>query len=168
MSFGEGTSIGASRKFGLSGALRFLYGPSSESDCAMRIVFPVTQLAIGASGTSQRRQPLFSVIDDRNDDPRDLFDRTLDRLEQHVRLRRAIRWARHPARRRGRLPLGILCVIGGLFWFLPVIGLWMLPIGLVLIAHDVPRLRAPVARLMCWIEGRCIALRQRWPSRRPY
>jgi hypothetical protein len=107
------------------------------------------------------------VIDDRNDDTRDLFDRTLDRLEQQVRLRRVIRWARHPARRGGRLPLGILCVIGGLFWFLPVIGIWMLPIGLVLIAQDVPRLRGPVARFVCWIEGRCIALRRRWPSRRP-
>jgi len=105
------------------------------------------------------------VIDDRNDDTRDLFDRTLDRLERRARLRRIIRWSRDPATRRQRLPLGILCVIGGLFWFLPVVGLWLLPIGLVLIAHDVPRLRHPVARFMIWIEARCIGLRQRWPSR---
>jgi len=119
------------------------------------------------TGTSLLQQRLVSVIDDRTD-KRDLFDRTLDRLEQQVRLRRVIRWARHPARRRHRLPLGILCVIGGLFWFLPIIGLWMLPIGLVLIAHDVPRLRDPVARLMCWIEGKCSAVRQRYARRRPY
>jgi hypothetical protein len=105
------------------------------------------------------------VIDDRNDDRRDLFDRTLDRLERQVRLRGLIRWARHPARRRGRLPVGILCVIGGLFWFLPVIGIWLLPLGLVLIAYDVPRLRHPVARMMIWLESRCIALRARWPRR---
>jgi hypothetical protein len=107
---------------------------------------------------------LISVIDDRND-TRDLFDRTLDRLERSARLRRAIRWARDPAKRRHRLPLGILCLIGGLFWFLPVVGLWLLPVGLVLIAHDVPRLRRPVARLMLWIEARCVALRERWPGR---
>jgi hypothetical protein len=122
-------------------------------------------LAIDATGTSRRQQRLISVIDDRNDDPRDLFDRTLDRLEQRARLSGPIRWARDPAKRRHRLPLGILCLIGGLFWFLPVVGIWLLPIGLVLIAHDVPRLRHPVARLMCWIEGKCLALRERWPSR---
>lgn len=100
------------------------------------------------------------MIDDRNDDTRDLFDRTLDRLEQQARLGGAIRWCRHPARRRHRLPLGILCLIGGLFWFLPVVGIWLLPVGLVLIAHDVPRLRNPVARCMLWLEARWLALRR--------
>jgi hypothetical protein len=116
-------------------------------------------------GTSREPERLVNVIDDRNDDTRDLFDRTLDRLERRARLSRAIRWARDPAKRHHRIPLGILCVIGGLFWFLPVVGLWLLPVGLVLIAHDVPRLRQPVARFMIWIEARCLAVRQRWPSR---
>lgn len=93
-----------------------------------------------------------------HEDTQDLFERTLDRLEQRVRLQRIIRWTRDPAGRRRRLPLGILCLIGSLFWFLPVLGLWLLPIGLVLIAHDVPRLRNPVARFVIWIESRCIAL----------
>jgi hypothetical protein len=104
------------------------------------------------------------VIDDRNE-RRDLFERTLDRFEQQAGLSRPIRWARDPAKRRHRLPLGILCIIGGLFWFLPVVGVWLLPVGLVLVAHDVPRMRNPVARFMLWIEARCIALRQRWPNR---
>jgi hypothetical protein len=98
----------------------------------------------------------------RHEDTRDLFDRTLDRLERQVRLRRIIRWSRDPAARRRRLPLGILCIIGGLFWFLPLLGLWLLPIGLVLIAHDVPRLRNPAARLVIWCETRFVALRARW------
>jgi hypothetical protein len=29
-----------------------------------------------------------------------------------------------------RLPLGILCIIAGFFWFLPVVGLELFPIGL--------------------------------------
>jgi hypothetical protein len=98
-----------------------------------------------------------------HEDTQDLFDRTLDRLEQQARLQKFIRWTRDPAIRRHRLPLGILCVIGGLLWFLPVLGIWLLPIGLVLIAHDVPRLRNPVARMVIWCEARCIALRARWP-----
>jgi hypothetical protein len=132
---------------------------------AARIVDP--QVALTRRGTSLDPERLVSVIDDRNDDTRDLFDRTLDRLERRARLSRAIRWARDPAKRHHRIPLGILCLLGGLFWFLPVVGLWLLPVGLVLIAHDVPRLRQPVARFMIWIEARCLAVRQRWPSRPP-
>lgn len=44
-----------------------------------------------------------------------------------------------------RLPLAILLTIGGLFWFLPILGLWMLPAGLLLLAIDLPRLRGPVS-----------------------
>ena len=97
-----------------------------------------------------------------HEDTQDLLDRTLDRLEQRGRLQRIIRWTRDPAIRRHRLPLGVLCLIGGLFWFLPILGIWLLPIGLVLIAHDVPRLRDPVARMVIWCEGKCIAVRERW------
>jgi hypothetical protein len=75
---------------------------------------------------------------------------------------RIVRWARDPRARKHRLPVGILCVIGGMFWFLPVLGIWLLPIGLLLIAQDVRSLRWPVARLMLWLDERWIALRGRW------
>jgi hypothetical protein len=51
-----------------------------------------------------------------------------------------------------RIPLAILLVVGGVFSFLPVLGLWMLPLGLVLIAQDVPFLQKPTAQLLGWIE----------------
>ncbi|HEY7638747.1 MAG TPA: hypothetical protein VH814_03400 [Steroidobacteraceae bacterium] len=86
--------------------------------------------------------------------------------ERIIYSERIIYWVRHPAARRYRLPLGILCVLGGLLWFLPVLGLWLLPIGLLLIAQDVRRLRWPVARLMFWLEHQWLALRQRWPRKR--
>jgi hypothetical protein len=35
----------------------------------------------------------------------------------------------------------VLFLIGGCFWFLPILGLEMIPIGLMLIAIDVPFLR---------------------------
>jgi hypothetical protein len=34
-----------------------------------------------------------------------------------------------------RIPLAILLIFGGIFSFLPVLGLWMLPLGLVLFAQ---------------------------------
>lgn len=36
-------------------------------------------------------------------------------------------------------------ILGGLFSVLPVLGLWMLPLGLILLALDVPHLQRPVA-----------------------
>jgi hypothetical protein len=51
-----------------------------------------------------------------------------------------------------RIPLAILLVLGGIFSFLPVLGLWMLPLGLILIAQDIPILQKPIARMLGWIE----------------
>ena len=50
-------------------------------------------------------------------------------------------------------------VLGGIFSFLPVLGLWMLPLGLLLIADDVPILRYPLLRSFIWIEEKWKQLR---------
>lgn len=42
---------------------------------------------------------------------------------------------------RVRLPVAIVLIIGGLLGFLPILGFWMLPLGLVLLAIDLPVLR---------------------------
>lgn len=47
-----------------------------------------------------------------------------------------------------RIPLGILLCIGGLLAFLPVLGLWMLPLGLLLLAIDLPFLQRPMNTTM--------------------
>jgi hypothetical protein len=44
-----------------------------------------------------------------------------------------------------RLPVAALMVVGGIFSFLPVLGLWMLPLGLMLLAVDIPVLRPTVS-----------------------
>ena len=69
------------------------------------------------------------------------------RLEEEVPERgaRLLRRLRHPDARLIRIPIGLFCIIGGIFSFLPVLGIWMLPLGLLLIALDVPFLRKPVA-----------------------
>ncbi len=37
----------------------------------------------------------------------------------------------------------MLCIGGGFLWFLPVLGFWMLPVGVILLAEDVPRMKRP-------------------------
>ncbi|MFK4809062.1 hypothetical protein ACI3KW_02530 [Devosia sp. ZW T5_3] len=51
---------------------------------------------------------------------------------------------RRPEARWIRIPLGFLLVLGGIFSFLPVLGLWMLPLGLLLLALDLVFLQGPV------------------------
>ena len=47
----------------------------------------------------------------------------------------------HGSLRRFRLPIAGLLIIGSFLSILPVFGLWMLPLGLMLLALDVPLLR---------------------------
>lgn len=79
---------------------------------------------------------------------------------------RALRWLHDPKSRLVRLPLGILFIIASFFWFLPVIGIEFLPIGLLLIAQDVPFLRRPVGRIMLRLLDGAARLQQWWKQRR--
>lgn len=63
-----------------------------------------------------------------------------------------VRWLRQPSSRYVRIPLAILLVLGGIFSFLPILGIWMLPLGLILVAQDVPFLQQPLANMLGWIE----------------
>ncbi|MGB3864285.1 MAG: hypothetical protein WBA29_01465 [Xanthobacteraceae bacterium] len=82
------------------------------------------------------------------------LDRHFVRLERHLPSgpARFLAWVRRPSSRLARIPLGLFLILGGIFSFLPVLGLWMLPLGLMLIAQDVPFLRRPIARLLSWME----------------
>lgn len=92
----------------------------------------------------------------------------LDGLEDETpdRVARAIRWLRDPTKRPVRLVAGIAFILGGLLWFLPVVGIEMLPIGLLLVAVDVPPLRRPVGRATLWLECHWLRLARRWRHRR--
>ncbi len=82
----------------------------------------------------------------------DRMNRLIDRLPG--RLRGAVHWLLHPRSRWARIPAGILFVVGGLLSILPLLGIWMLPLGLVLLAEDVPFLRRLRDRTLDWIERR--------------
>ena len=70
------------------------------------------------------------------------------------RLQSAVHWLRKPSARWVRIPAGILLTAGGLLSFLPVLGFWMLPLGLLLLAEDVPALRRATDRVLDWVERR--------------
>jgi membrane-bound ClpP family serine protease len=63
---------------------------------------------------------------------------------------RMLAWLRRPSAMLIRIPLGFLLVLGGIFSFLPVLGIWMLPLGLMLLAIDIPLLQGPVSKAIIW------------------
>ncbi|MBB2202486.1 hypothetical protein [Gluconacetobacter tumulisoli] len=68
------------------------------------------------------------------------------------RLRRTVNWLRVPSRRRWRLLSGGLLILGGFLSILPLLGIWMLPLGLVLLSDDFAILRRRVDRILAYIE----------------
>ena len=70
------------------------------------------------------------------------------------RMQRIVRWLRLPSSRWARIPAGVLFMLGGCLAILPILGLWMLPVGMVLLAEDVPALRRLTDRCLNWIERR--------------
>lgn len=47
-----------------------------------------------------------------------------------------------------RFPIALILIAGGLLSFLPALGIWMLPLGLLLLAIDLPILRGPISALI--------------------
>jgi hypothetical protein len=98
-------------------------------------------------------------------DPLSAWERRLDRLIDWLpwRFRSPVRWLLQPSSIWIRVPAGLLLVCGGFLGFLPVLGFWMIPLGLVLLAEDMPPLRSARALVLDWIE-RC---HPRWLAAAP-
>lgn len=62
---------------------------------------------------------------------------------------RALVWGRDHVPPGIRSILGVLFMIGGVFGFLPILGFWMLPLGLAFIALDFPLTRH---KIEAWME----------------
>ena len=78
-------------------------------------------------------------------------ERVINRLPKRVR--QMFFFLRQPSRRWLRIPIGALLTFGGVLGFLPVLGFWMIPIGLTLLADDVRMLRSLRCRILDWVEG---------------
>jgi hypothetical protein len=81
-------------------------------------------------------------------------DPRLDKLVRRLppRMGDTVAYLLKPSSRWVRIPSGALLIIGGVLSFLPVLGVWMLPLGLALLAEDVPALRASRSRVLDWVE----------------
>jgi hypothetical protein len=90
-------------------------------------------------------------------------------IEREVpeKVARVLRRLRHPDARWIRIPAGLLLILGGIFSILPVLGIWMLPFGLLLLALDVPILREPVSRFTSWSVRGWASLKKRLSRRSP-
>jgi hypothetical protein len=73
-------------------------------------------------------------------------------------LGRRIRVPGHPLL---RIVLGVGMVIGGLVGFLPVLGFWMVPVGLAILAIDFPPVRRFQRRMTIRLGN---WLHRRWPG----
>lgn len=97
----------------------------------------------------------------------DRFERRLDRQfdaisRQVPQLEKPLRGLRQRSLWVVRVPMSILLIAGGVMSFLPVLGIWMLPAGLMLLAVDVPFLRRPLsAGLVLW-RRKLITWRRKW------
>jgi hypothetical protein len=64
-----------------------------------------------------------------------------------------------PGNRLVRMTIGVLLIVaGGVFGFLPVLGYWMVPVGFLVLATDVPAIRRFNRRVLVkalgWWNGR--------------
>ncbi|MFV3127283.1 hypothetical protein [Niveispirillum sp. KHB5.9] len=100
-------------------------------------------------------------------DGEDELNAAYDRLERELppAAVRVLEWLRSPRARRVRLVLGMLLICAGFLWFLPIVSIEMLPVGLLLIAIDVPFLRRPIAAFVMWLLDKWMALRNWWQRR---
>ncbi len=99
------------------------------------------------------------------------------------RRRHELRFGKHrvglPRSRALRLLLGVGLVLGGIFAVLPVLGLWMLPLGVMVLSIDLPPMRRLRRRIEVWwgrsgAQGQASGgwewirrrLKKIWPERR--
>ena len=57
---------------------------------------------------------------------------------------------RLPQSRILRMVLGLLLIVGGILGFLPILGFWMVPLGLLVLSHDSALIRRKRRRLAVW------------------
>ena len=91
------------------------------------------------------------------------FHLEMDRLQGHLPgwASRHVDRLRHPRAVWVRVPAGVVLTGGGVLSVLPGLGLWMLPVGLALLAHDVPTMQRPMARMLNFTNGKIDKMKAR-------
>src|SRR5262249_21702901 len=90
------------------------------------------------------------------------LDRHLERFDRRLPrwCGRFLDWLWQPKMRWVRIPLGVLLVLCGFVGFLPILGFWMIPLGLIILAKDVRPLQPYLVRCLDWVE-------RKWPDKKP-
>ena len=75
-----------------------------------------------------------------------------------ARIRLGSRSFELPRNRIVRIAVGVLLILGGFIGFLPILGFWMAPLGLLVLAADIPQVRRFNRRssvaIVGWWRGR--------------
>ena len=90
----------------------------------------------------------------------DALHRELDRLQARFPnwAKRLLHRTRRPTSMWLRLPVSIALIVSGIVGtFLPILGFWMVPLGLALLAIDLPLLRPPLTRILAFINRKLAA-----------
>ncbi|TDR31472.1 hypothetical protein [Aquamicrobium defluvii] len=85
------------------------------------------------------------IQDDPRNDCRDLPPRRITLLGREFTL---------PRSRRARISIGVSLITFGCFGFLPVLGFWMIPLGLLILSYEFARVRRWRRRSAVWWERR--------------
>jgi len=87
------------------------------------------------------------------------LDEHLERFERRLpeSMRGLVRWLRKPGSSMVRIPIGIVLILCGFVGFLPILGFWMIPLGLLVLAIDIAMVRPPLIRVFDWVE-------RKWPA----
>ena len=84
-----------------------------------------------------------------------LQSKPADRSEQPARTIRIFgRDLPMPRSRLARVLIGVGLVILGIFGFLPILGFWMIPLGLLVLSYEFATVRRARRRLQVWWEKR--------------
>lgn len=80
-------------------------------------------------------------------------------------MRGFIHWISGERGRFFRFPIGFLLILGGVFSFIPGLGIWMLPLGLIIISIDIHAIRDPVMNLTIkaerWVRSKLRKFRRK-------
>ena len=83
-----------------------------------------------------------------------MWGRPAERSIMAAKIRFANRYFHLPQSKPIRIGLGILLVACGLLGFLPVLGFWMIPLGLLVLSVDIPIVRRRRRKLAVWWHRR--------------
>ncbi len=83
------------------------------------------------------------------------IDREVQEIKREVPhgISRILDWATRPAVRWMRIPVAILLIVCGILGFLRILGFWMVPLGVLLLAIYIPSLRGPTVKLLRWVRA---------------